>query len=396
MYKKIPSNISHDDLWSIVKFYRFIKQRIVSFGNYSFRFNILPNVEKVLHEIDMKYGGQLQSNGTLYNFEKREYLVSSIMEEAISSSQIEGAVTTRKVAKEMLRQQRAPRNKSERMILNNYQTIRFIRQNSDKPLSAGILLEIQKSMTSGTLDDLNDEGRFRSNDEVRVIDSTDNEVVHQPPSARDLKTLMSDLFQFFNEEDKNLFTHPVVKASIIHFMIGFIHPFVDGNGRTARALFYWYLLKRGYWLTEYLSISSIILKTRVQYAKAFLYTETDDNDLTYFINYKIKTLQLAYENLQVYLHRKLEEKKLASNFLSLGGINERQAKIIRVLIDDPDKIITVKEIETMFSVSNQTARFDLHGLEKMKLIRSSFINKKKQVFSRSTDFNQQLKTLEER
>ena len=58
-------------------------------------------------------------------------------------------------------------------------------------------------------------------------------------------------------------------------MLAFIHPFVDGNGRTARSLVYWYMMKKGYWLTEYLSISRIIYRNKAQYEKAFLYTEAD-------------------------------------------------------------------------------------------------------------------------
>ena len=75
-----------------------------------------------------------------------------------------------------------------------------------------------------------------------------------------------------------VFIHPIVKGIIIHFLIAFIHPFVDGNGRTASAIFYWYMLRKGYWLTEYLSISRIISRSKRQYEKAYLYTECDGNE----------------------------------------------------------------------------------------------------------------------
>ena len=156
------------------------------------------------------------------------------------------------------------------------------------------------------------------------------------------------------------------------------------------------MLKKGYWLTEYLSISSIILKTRTRYAKAFLYTENDENDLTYFIHYKVKTLELAYASLQSYLQRKLLEKRAATQFLTLGGINERQASILQELVDEPDKVFSVKELESKFNVSNQTARNDLQSLEKLGLLKGSFINKKKQVFSKSESFDQQLETLKKK
>lgn len=390
-YLKLPKSVTPEDLWQKVKYDRSISSKTISFGPLFFSFNVFGTLLKDLHEFDMRFGGTLGTDGPLDKSERQQYLISSLMEEAITSSQIEGAVTTRRVAKEMLKQNRAPKNKSERMILNNYSTIQLIRNKINEPLSSDLLLHIQKTMTSQTLDNPDDEGRFRNNDEVNVIDITDGEVMHQPPSTKQLDYFLSSFISFFNDEKESTFIHPIIKASILHFMIGFIHPFVDGNGRTARALFYWYLLKKGYWLTEYLSISSIILKSRAQYARAFLYTETDDNDLTYFINYKIKTMRLAYSSLQLYLHRKLNEKKSAAKFLTMGGINERQARLLQELTDNPNKVFTVKEVESLFKISNQTARTDLMGLEKTGWLKTSQPNKKKHIFFRSNKFSELLK-----
>lgn len=384
--------ITPETLWRAVEFLREGNNRPLFFGPYLFNYSINSSLQKTLHEFDMHYGGSLVYNNPLMHQGREQYLVSSIMEEAISSSQIEGAITTRVAAKEMLQRNQKPRNKSEMMIVNNYQTIQFIRTLTEDDLTLEKLLEIQALMTKDTLDNPADEGRLRITDDVRVVDVTDGEIMHQPPPALELEKLVGELCNFFNDADA-IFIHPLVKASIIHFLVGYIHPFADGNGRTARALFYWYLLKKGYWLTEYLSISSVILKTRVQYSKAFLYTETDNNDLTYFIQYKLKILQRAYDNLKLYLKRKQDERQAASVFLKVGGINERQAQLLQEVISDPGKILTVREQEIRFKIANQTARNDLQGLEKMGYLRSSFINKKKQVYMRSEDFNQKVEAL---
>ena len=58
----------------------------------------------------------------------QRFLVNSLMEEAIRSSQLEGATTSRRVAKEMLRTGREPRDRSERMIANNYRALQFMRE----------------------------------------------------------------------------------------------------------------------------------------------------------------------------------------------------------------------------------------------------------------------------
>jgi Fic family protein len=87
--------------------------------------------------------------------------------------------------------------------------------------------------------------------------------------------------------------HPVVRAILIHFMLGYDHPFYDGNGRTARALFYWSLARSGYWLMEYVSISRLLRQAPAQYARAYRHTETDDNDTTYFIVHQLEVIQQA-------------------------------------------------------------------------------------------------------
>jgi Fic family protein len=318
--------------------------------------------------------------------DKKRYLVSSIMDEAIASSQIEGAVTTRKQAKEMLRKNIKPKNKSEQMILNNYITIKHIVDIKDEPITTEKLLEIHQLISNQTLADKKDEGAFRSDNDVKVIDVSNGKIVHSPPDYQDISKLMEEVFLFFNKDKNGQFIHPIVKGCIVHFMIGFIHPFADGNGRTARALFYWYLLKNGYWLTEYLSISRLIVKSKAQYARAYQYTELDENDLTYFIIYNIKTMQLAFDGLIEYIQLKTNEKRQILNFQKIKGINQRQAQILKWVFEDPDLMFSVKEIETRLTTSNQTARTDLTELVKRGYLEIIEMNNKTKGFCRGSNF----------
>jgi len=390
-YKKTSNNIEPQLLWTIIKLSRVLTAKNVKIGNYTFKYNTTDYIQKGLHEFDLNFGGSLSSETIISEEEKKRYLVSSIMEEAIASSQIEGAVTTRKKAKEMLRKNKKPINKSEQMIMNNYLTIKHIVEIKNEPISLEKLLEIHKLITYQTLDDLNDEGKYRENNEVNVVDAIDGEIVHIPPSFEKIPELMEQLFHFFNKNDDDNFIHPIIKASIIHFLIGYIHPFVDGNGRTARALFYWYLLKSGYWLTEYLSISRLIVKSKKQYALAYLYSETDDNDLSYFIHFKIKIMLSAYEDLKKYLQRKMEEKKQVANFQKIDNLNERQALILKWIFDEPELTFTVKEIQVRFNISNQTARTDLEQLTEMEFLEEKNSNKKTKLFFKSDKFENRIK-----
>lgn len=340
-----------------------------------FYYNINNYLQQKLHYLDFNFGAGLQKEKLLSDLDKESYLNNALMEESIFSSMIEGATTTRVKAKDMLRKNKKPKNKSEQMILNNYKTIQYISEHQDEDISIEKLYELHRLVTENTLKAEN-VGVFRSNNEVLVMNELTGEIVHTPPNFEELDALMQSFCEFFNNNPKEDFIHPIVKGSILHFLIGYIHPFVDGNGRTARAIFYWYLLKNGYWLTEYLSISRVIMKTKVQYEKAYIYTEIDDMDVTYFIQYQVKVLMRAFEELKTYVAKKKREQTKLSKYLKLDGINERQATILQKIEDDNNRFFTVKEIENTFNITNQTARTDIEELVDRNFLKKIAINKK--------------------
>ncbi len=290
----------------------------------------------------------------------------------------------------MIQQEKKPKSRSEQMIMNNFITMKHIVQHKKEDITLEKILYIHKLISNNTLDDTEEEGRFRDNDDVHVVDHLNNEIVHTPPSKEELEILIKDLCVFFNN-DSETFIHPIIKGCIIHFMIGWIHPFTDGNGRTARALFYWYMLKQGYWLTEYLSISRIIKDTKSQYEKAYLYSEIDENDLGYFITYHIKTMEKAYEALKEYISKKQREVFQAAKFMKIPNVNDRMAQILKILNDDSDRVLNTKEVESRFNISNYTARTDLKTLVDLGFLEIIQVNKKKQNFIKSKKFNENLK-----
>lgn len=384
----LPEGISSTDLWFLVKTKRRITPNRIFIGKYRFNWNTNNRLQEFLHFIDMNVGGTLESSYAISSEDKNRYLVSSIMEEAIASSQIEGAVTSRKAAKEMLRRKIKPRDKSEQMILNNYITIKKILEIKSEPLDKAKLLSLHKLVTSNTMPDASEEGALREGNDINVYDAATGEIVHHPPNKDELDDLLNDLFKFFNEDNESsAFIHPLVKACIIHFLVGFIHPFSDGNGRTARALFYWYLLKKEYWLTEYLSISRMILKAKSQYAKAFVYTEVDDHDLTYFILFNLRIMKLAFEELRHYIQRKNEEKRQLSDFVIMDGISLRQSQILEWFYKEPSLILTVNEVQTRLAVSNGSARSDLKQLVDKQYLSLIHLNQVTKGYIKGEEFD---------
>lgn len=391
-YKKHPKGCSTTKLWAYVKASR-MKNMIRVWDKYGIILGITNRMQRMCHEFDMNFGGFWGTSSIISGDSKERYLISSLMEEAIFSSQMEGAATTRQVAKDMLRKKMTPKDKSQQMIANNYQTIQFVVQNQDTPLTVELLQHVHRLMTEKTLDNPEDAGRFRTNDEVVVENGITHEVVHRPPSYTELPSFVKDLCKFFNEEKPKVFIHPIIRGIIIHFMIAYMHPFVDGNGRTARALFYWYMLKQKYWLMEYLSISRVIGKSKRSYEKSFQYTEADNNDIGYFVAYNLRVLDLSFKQLQGYLKRKQEEKKAANTFLQLGDINDRQAQIIKMFVDNPKEVITVKDIQSKFFISATTAKGDIMGLVDRGLLIEFAFNKVKRGYVRSDTFEEAVKPI---
>jgi Fic family protein len=359
---------------------------------FEFKFNTTGKILKYLHQFDLHLGGILEGRSIIPNDDKNRYLISSIMEEAIASSQLEGAVTTRVIAKQMLRSNRKPRNLSEKMILNNYLTIKKVIELKDKPISREVILELHSIISKGTLKNPDNEGKFRTNNEVNVVEDITGEIFYAPPDYNSIEELIECFCAFANDPNDSDFVHPNIRGIILHFLIGYIHPFMDGNGRTARAIFYWYLMSQGYWLVEYMAISKIIIRGPAQYARAYLHTEYDENDLTYFIEYNLKSMDLALRQLQKYIRRKVMEKQNLISLIQHENINERQAELLRSLIIDNQKSFTNKEVQTRFGVVYQTARTDLLGLQSLGYIKEKKFGKKL-IYFKIDDFEKKLENV---
>ncbi|MEA1864132.1 MAG: Fic family protein [Euryarchaeota archaeon] len=273
------------------------------------------------------------------------------MEGAIALSQLEGADTTRKIAKEILRLKRKPENYSEHMIVNSYETMRKMTKMKDVTLTPETILELHKNITKDTLEDKNDEGRFRDSNEIVVGDPLAyGKIYYTPPDYKRINSLMEEFCKFASN-DCGEFIHPAIKGIFLHFLIGYIHPFNDCNGRTARTIFYWYMLSRGYWLFEYMSIYRIILRSKTKYGLAYLYTETDETDLTYFINYNLNAIEEALYDMEDYINKKQKEYSEALNLIQgIRDINLRQAEILKGFMRNPEKRFIINEIMTIYNV----------------------------------------------
>ena len=375
-----PDGLDHETWWLGTAIARRAIARVLPLrdaGGRPFRYSNVDRVQELVHRIDQQAGGRILADGgaAIGPRARDRYVVSSLIEEAITSSQLEGASTTRRVAREMLQSGRPPRDRSERMILNNFAVLEAAGElaASGRPLAPADVLDLHRTVTDGTLDDGRDAGRLQDADDERVaVVWPDGTVLHRPPPAAELPRRLELLCEFANGRTGEGFLHPVVRAVALHFALAYDHPFADGNGRTARALFYWSMLRAGYWLAQYLSISSVLRRAPARYARSFLHVETDRNDLTYFVLHQLEAVGRALAALGEYLERKTAEQRQAERLLrDRPGLNHRQHTLVSDALRDPEARFTIRAQSRRHRVAYATARADLLGLEAAGLFEKS-------------------------
>ena len=380
-----PGDLTLDEWWLGTVFSRRTMARPLPLTNTDgspFRFSNVDLIQEMVHRIDQQAGGRIETSDAATTIQSRDrYLVSSLrVEEAITSSLLEGAATTRRVAREMLQSRRPPRDHGELMVLNNYNAMVAAERmaQADDPLTPEDVLALHHVVTEGTLEDQADAGRLQAPGEERVVViGGDFRVLHRPPPAEELPQRMKQLCDFANGELDEGFIHPVVRAILIHFWVGHDHPFVDGNGRTARALFYWSMLRSGYWLAQYFSISTILRKAPGQYVESYLKAETDDNDATYFVIYQLEVIERAISSLNQYITKKaLEVAEVEQLALSVPGLNRRQIAVINAAQRDPFRSFTIDEHMSQEQVTYQSSRTDLLKLEELGLLIKARVGKR--------------------
>lgn len=400
-HRPAPHELTHEEWWYGLKFRRLALYKPLPLNDLQgnpFVFAIPEQALELLYEIGQAAGSvpefltrkearnrfrsrNLSQHGVKPSLHK--HLVEggmassrtrNLMEEGIASSLIEGASTTRIIAKAMLRSERKPVTEGERMVLNNYQAMQFIIDQGKMDLTPEIVYQLHEIITRGTMDDPSASGRPRRGDEtINIVDPSDNEVLHIPPPVEELPKRMEAMCKFANGETPEGFIHPLVRSIILHYWLAYDHPFKDGNGRCARVLFYWCMMRYDYWLCEFISISNVISRAPIQYARSFLNVQSDENDLTYFLLQQLLVVRKAIDELHDYLQRKAEQRRTFARKPELDSVfNERQIDLITQALRSPEARYDIRRHQLNYDVVHQTARTDLLGLVEKGL----FIKKK--------------------
>lgn len=372
--RPMPGGISQEQGWALVKFGRQSGREPAPFqteDQASPHLVISNPLRACLRRIDLHRGLTEAGLPDATSSDTRTFGFRAAIEEAFSSSRIEGADSTRERARELIRKKGQPQTRAERMIMNNYSALRELDEWTTQPLTPELLLHIHEIVTKDALEDPADSGRFRADDDVRVRDRISGEVVHIPPPAGSLHSRITTLCDFANREiSDEEYLHPLIRASLLHYQLAYDHPFGDGNGRTARWLFFWSMQREPeYWWFRFLSVSRMIDRAREQYYRAFQHTAEDDFDLTYFVRFQVRCVEIEMERFQRFLERREELRESARKSLRLDDqLNVRQLALFDYLSRHPQAEFSQREHAQFHDVSPMTASRDLNDLVEHSLL----------------------------
>lgn len=287
---------------------------------------------------------------------KNDFLLDSKIEEAITSAIYEGAHSTRAQAEQLIASKQRPKNKDEWMLVNNLRAMQWVAQNHERPLSKEVILQLHKIVTDNTLegDDVNFSGKYRNN---KVFVGPHEGVEHPL-----INSTIEEMIGLITANKR--YIHPLVKSILVHYFIGYIHPFFDGNGRTARALFYFKAMRNGLKYVELLSVSAYLKEHGKQYEKSFQKVVENEYDVTYFIDFCLDSM---YSSLQE-VSRKVEYLLRMTDLSERYGISPSQIGLLQRMALHKFRTVDIEEYGAQINKSREFARLELKKLVDLDLL----------------------------
>jgi len=290
----------------------------------------------------------------------------AIIHSAHSSTSIEGNRLSLEQVSELARGREITATRRDKQEVLNYLDVLKNIKNliKDNFITEKDILNIHRMVTKNTLDNPEDCGVYR-NRYVVVGNRFTGEVFFRPPQNLEVPGLVNDLVEWINsKESKEL--NPIIEAGVIHYELVRIHPFVDGNGRTARVLATLILYLRGFDTNQFFCLDDYYDSDRPAYYKALQSVKPDTLDLTDWLEYFVEGVNISTEAVKERIVR-LSSKRLRKAKGRQIALTERQMRIIEFI--NQNSKITNRDVREMFKLSNRAALDEINKLIELQLLK---------------------------
>jgi len=292
--------------------------------------------------------------------------------EAHHSTHIEGTELTLQQSQKILTGQtvRDVRPDDRQELLNYKEAMDFVSEylNKKSEITEGLIKNVHhilvKDVRGGTLEP----GQYRKVQNY-VVNTATREIIYTPPAPVEVPELMKEFTEWLNTVSD---VPPVLVAGIAPHKFVDIHPFLDGNARTARVLCTLILYLNGYDFKRLFSLSEFYDTNRPSYYRAIQSVRQDDLDLTLWLEYFIDGLNVQMMEVKDKGEVAIKKEIIMEKAVKIG-LNERQRKALAYLIKHPD--ISRSEYVELFGISLRTANYDLAMLKKENLIERSGVSR---------------------
>ena len=329
------------------------------------KFTITPKINKTLIEIE-------RVRGFLDAVKLKEDWVTDMQQKALileshHSTHIEGTALSIEQSQNILEGKKVNNvNRDDKNELLNYkQAMDFISRylGKDDSFSEGLIREIHKRLVKNVRGGYADPGNYRKIQNY-VVNSQTKEVVYTPPNPFDVPMLMKEFVDWVNMSGE---ISPILIAGIVQFQFVHIHPFIDGNGRTARLLSTLVLYKTGYDFKRLFTISEYYDRDRPLYYKAIQSVRNNNMNMTYWLEYFVAGLHSQMEEIRQ-KGAQLIKMDISLQKIKKLGLNERQEKAVKYILKTGK--ISVNEYQKMASCVRRTAQRDIDDLINKKIAKA--------------------------
>jgi Fic family protein len=256
--------------------------------------------------------------------------------------------------------------KDKQEVLNYLKVLEDIDELTDgREITEKKLLNIHKLVTQETLENPSDCGVYRRR-YVAVVNRLTGEVIFRPPSNEDVQGLVKDLIEWINSSDANRLD-PVIEAGIAHYEFVRIHPFIDGNGRTARVLATLILYLRGFDAKQFFCLDDYYDSDRLAYYRVLQMVDQNSLDLTDWLEYFIEGVKVSISAVKERVIR-LSSERLRRTQKGQIALTEKQMRIVEFINENGR--ITNRNVREMFKISSQAAHKEIIKLVKLDVIKA--------------------------